>query len=235
MRARLTFSINGFPLAFRLGVVSFVKECIRSESKTFYHQLFHIRERQCKPFTFAVYFPRLKVQDDTIIADQMIITISSVSYELMMYLFNGSQKNREYLYKKYSMNLSKFELLREKQISSSRIWMTTLSPILVEDKEGKPVLFNQANFEREFNIIMQKRLRSSENRDLYRPLIFRTIRMKKMVIKENFHQDIKDYLYFTTNTGDFLIEGDIRDLEYLYKNGCSLRSQLGFGMVDLLG
>ncbi len=234
LRVRLDFHIDNFPLAYRLGVLSYIKQVIRSQSESFYQSFFIDNETQTKTYTFAAYFQNFKIEGDKIEADAMSVTVSSSNIEFMIYLINGCQQNKNFVYKDTTMSLRRLELLKEKTINTSQVWFRTLSPLLVESKHGKPVLASDPTFENELNIIASKMMQTNIGRDLYQPLKILNSHLKKMVIKENFHQVQDDYLYFTANKGEFLIKGDPRDLNFFYQNGLALRRGSGFGCLDIM-
>lgn len=235
MRVRLHFKIPmTLPLSYRLIILSYLKESIRSQSEGFYNSFFIKGKDKTKPYAFATYFQNLKIKNDAVQADSMNVTISSSSSEFMIYLINGCQQIREFSYKDIKLTLTRVELLREKTINQPQVWLKTLSPILIESKGGKPVLFNQPDFEKEFNFIVSTRIKEIEGRPLYEPLKILKHSLQKAVIKENFHQKQGKELYFTANQGIFLIEGDPEDLKFLYLNGIGLRTGVGFGAVQIL-
>lgn len=234
MRVRLTFKIDHFPLAYRLIILSYLKHMIRSQSETFYQSYFIDNEKQTKSHVYAAYFQNLRIRRDKIEADSMSVTVHSSNMEFMIHLLNACQKNKNFNYKKTSMSLLRFELLKEKNVKKSQIWFMTLSPLLIESKEGKPILSSDPNFEYELNSISTKIMQSNAGRPLYQPLKILNSQLRKTVIKENFHQNQDSYLFFTANKGCFLLEGDPRDLHFFYQNGLGLRNGVGFGCLDII-
>ncbi|WP_374724388.1 CRISPR-associated endoribonuclease Cas6 [Calidifontibacillus erzurumensis] len=234
MRVRLNFKITEFPLAYRLLILSYIKQAVRSQSESFYHSFFVCNEKQAKPFVFAPYFQNLEIKDDLIYAENLQVTVTSSNLEFLIYLINGCQQNKNFSYKNYSLLLTKVELLKEKQINKSKVWFKTLSPILIETKEGKPVLPNSNNFEKELNYITSKIIESIDGRELYRPLTILASNLKKSVIKENYHQSQSNYLFYTASKGSLCIEGHPCDLNFIYQNGLGLRRSTGFGCLEII-
>jgi CRISPR-associated endoribonuclease Cas6 len=234
LRVRMSFKISNFPLAHRLLILSYLKQAIRLQSESFYQSFFIEKERQTKSYTFASYFPKIQIIGDEIISDFMQVIVSSSNVEFMIYLINSCQQTKKFTYKNTVMSLERFELLKEHDINESKILFKTLSPVLVESKEGKPLLAGDDNFEKELNIIASKKVQTIEGRDLYQPLKLLNYELHKTVIKEYFHQENHDYLFYTANTGKILIEGDSRDLKFFYQNGIGLRNGVGFGCLDIL-
>lgn len=233
MRCIFIFQIEHFPIRYRLLLLSYLKETIRSQSEEFYQSFFVEREKETKRFSFAPYFPNIQIDGDLIVSESLNLTVSSSDMEMMIYLINGIQQKREYSYKGSVMKYSGMKMIKEKPIVQSQVWFKTLTPILVESKERKPLLFDDDTFEEELNIISTKMMNSKYGRSLHQPLKILKHQMKKSVVKENFHQKSGD-LFFTGNTGKFLLEGDPRDLHIFYSEGIALRSNHGFGCIDVL-
>jgi len=233
MRCVFSFQIDHFPIRYRLLLLSYIKETVRSQSEEFYRSFFVEREKETKRFSFASYFPNIQTEKDLIISDSLNLTVSSSNIEMMIYLINGIQQKREYQYKGSTIRFTGMKMIKEKSITQSQVWFKTLSPILVESKEKKPLLVSDDNFEKELNIISSKMMNSNYGRPLYQPIKILKHNMKKSVVKENLHQTSGD-LFFTGNTGQFLLEGDPRDLNVFYSDGIALRSNQGFGCLDIL-
>lgn len=68
MRLGLTFELltKSFPLANRLGVLSFIKTAIRTSSEDYYSEIFVRNKREIKPFVFSTYFRDLLIEEDEI-------------------------------------------------------------------------------------------------------------------------------------------------------------------------
>jgi CRISPR-associated endoribonuclease Cas6 len=231
MRLRLSYSIESFPIAYRLTVMSLIKATVKGNSKNFYQKYFVENAAKTKDYSFACYFPNIRIKDEKIFADRVLVTISSENLTLMMHLLNGSRVGALFEHSGTKMQLDRVEMIKEKKITKPYAWFQTCSPILVEDKQGNPLTASDPNFESELNIISNKIIQSNLGRPLYQPLKIEKNQLKKKVIKENFHQAFKGYLYFTTSAGRFLISGHPSDLTYFYHNGYGLRSQC-FGLVD---
>lgn len=233
MRCVFSFKIEYFPIRYRLLLLSYIKEMIRSQSEEFYQSFFVEREKETKRFSFAPYFPNIQFDGDLIVSESLNLTVTSSNMEMMIYLINGSQQKSEYHYKESIMKFTGMKMIKEKTIVQSQSWFKTLTPILVESKERKPLLFDDDNFEEELNIISSKMMKSKYGRPLYQPIKILKHQMKKSVVKENLHQASGD-LFFTGNTGRFMVEGDPRDLNIFYLEGIALRSNQGFGCIDVL-
>ncbi|MFT8319767.1 MAG: CRISPR-associated endoribonuclease Cas6 [Bacillus sp. (in: firmicutes)] len=233
MRCVFSFQIEHFPLRYRLLLLSYLKEIVRSQSEDFYQSFFADREKVTKEFCYAPYFPNIQIKEDGIISNTLNLTVSSSNYEMIIHLINGAQQKKEYYYKGSTMKFTGVKMIKEKPIIQSPIWFKTLSPLLVESKDKKPLLASDENFEKELNIICSKMIESKYGRSLYQPIKILKHHLKKTVIKENLHQKSGD-LFFTGNIGQVLLDGDPRDLNVFYLEGISLRSNQGFGCLDMV-
>ncbi|WP_445492476.1 CRISPR-associated endoribonuclease Cas6 [Niallia sp. 03133] len=233
MRCVFSFQIESFTLRYRLLLLSYLKEIVRSQSEDFYQSFFVDREKETKEFCFAPYFPNIQIEGDEIVSNTLNLTVSSSNYEMIIHLINGAQQKKEYYYKGSTMKFIGVKMMKEKPIIQSPIWFKTLSPMLIESKDKKPLLAGDENFEKELNIICSKMIESKYGRSLYQPIKILKHHLKKTVIKENLHQKSGD-LFFTGNIGQVLLDGDPRDLNVFYMEGISLRSNQGFGCLDVV-
>lgn len=234
MRVRIYCLIEGFNIAYRLALLSFIKQAIRNQSESFYQSFFSENKMKYKPYSFSAYFNNLSVVNDQIESNEMALYVSSSDADFIIHLINGCQKRKAFTYKTFKIDVTRVELLKEKGIHEEKVIFKTLSPLLVEDKTKKPLLAADPNFEQELNFISNNIIQSSIGRTLHRPLAVRNSSFKKTVIKENFHQNYNDYLYFTANHGVFELEGDPRDLSFFYHNGIGLRTGTAFGCLDIV-
>ncbi|RYL93718.1 CRISPR-associated endoribonuclease Cas6 [Sporolactobacillus sp. THM19-2] len=233
MRLRFTYTIDKFPLAYRLLIMALLKETVRKDSESFYQKFFVQEKMRTKDYSFATYFHNFQIDGDTILSHQVSVIVSSDTgtSDFMIHLLNGSRVGQIFKHNGTSMILTRIEMLKEKSIDRPYAWFNTCSPILIENKSGKPMTFEDPGFQKELNIISNKILQSNVGRSLFKPLIIEKNQFKKVVIKENFHQKFNGYLYFTVNAGRFLLSGDPRDLTYFYKHGIGNRSQY-FGLLE---
>lgn len=235
MRLKLTFELltKSFPLANRLGVLSFIKTAIRASSEEYYSEVFVRNRREIKPFVYSTYFRGLHIEDDEIHASQLQLTVSSHDHALILHLYNGSQLNKQLQYRKYPVQLVHTQLLSEEKIRDREVTFQLASPLLIEDRQGKPVDPESSQYEQELNYISHLAVQAYHNRPLHRPLKIKQHALRKQVIKENFHQENHQPLYFTTYKGTIKLEGHPADLQCLYDCGIGWRTNLGFGFVNL--
>lgn len=235
MRIQFQFSIKKLPLAYRLGILSILKEMLKTGSSAYYDKLFRKDSRNMKPFSFATYIRGLKIDRELIYGDSLHVTVSSPSYELIMHLMNGSERNQTYQYKDYIFELKRKNLLPKPPTFSNNVLFKTLSPLLIEDNAQIPLLSTDSNFEREFNYYANLLVEEIYQRPLMQPIAILDTSMKKVVIKENLHQQEERPLYLTGNEGLIQLQGHREDLQAIYDSGVGRRRSLGFGLLEVEG
>ncbi len=263
MRIKILIKSEVVPFLYRHRVISLIKEALKRSDKDYKEFLYD--NQITKPFSFNLVFPREKqiktadiqlderfvVRDNVVISDKHFsLFISSSDYRFIIALFNGLKKLRKFYFssdtnmlingKKIDWNIEKFLLLNEKPITKNTVIFKTNSPILIEDKNDEPVLYNEENFERELNEVMDRILKSEhiKGRGLEQPLKFEPIKMKKQVVKHTLNWFRKNtgrpIMYLTGSSGIFKLSGHPEDLKLLYKIGIGTKTGQGFGMVDIL-
>lgn len=235
MRLGFTFDLptQSFPLAHRLGVLSIIKEAVRQSSEDYYSEIFVRNKREIKPFVFSTYFHNLKIEEDEIHATKLQLTVSSHNHAFLLHLYNGSQMNKQFQYRKYTANLIHVHVLPDKTIRDEEVTFQLASPLLIENKLGKPVEPGTPEYEQELNYISNLAIQAYHERSLHRPIRIKQHALRKQVVKENFHQDNHQPLYFTTYKGNITLEGHPEDLQSLYDCGIGWRTNLGFGLAQI--
>lgn len=258
--------------------MALIKEAL-DRSDAGYKQLLYpagnsVKSKQVKPFAFSVVTPSGKifrrekiVIDDTFEIEDTVFYftsdsflsfyVSSPDYQFMMNLYNGLLDMKEFRFGNgITLKLEKVFMLNEKKICGDKVTFRTNSPVLIEDKDGKPLLpfqapsasiphppaFNLQYFNNHFNethdrILEDIRAENGEKgHGLYREIEFIPVNLKKQVVKhtlQGFREKTgKPYMTLTTFQGCFALKGDPRDLQMLYQIGIGLRTGQGFGMVE---
>src|SRR5699024_11783818 len=93
------------------------------------------------------------IQNEHIQGEELHLTITSPSYEFVMHLLNGSKRESVYYIKGSKLILKRKRLLPKTAIEEDLITFKTLSPILLESKEGKPVLETDENYKTEIQYL----------------------------------------------------------------------------------
>jgi CRISPR-associated endoribonuclease Cas6 len=265
MRIKILIKAEKIPVIYRHRIVSLIKEALKKSDKDYKEFLYG--NKITKPFTFNLVPPfkkeikeaeiqidnKFKIKDKVFYSGSHYFSlyISSPDYRFIISLFNGLKRLKIFDFSSYEnmlvdgekivLQIKNVAVLNERPVKKEEIVFKTNSPIIVEDKNDKPVLFSDKNFERELNEITDRILASShiKGKGLEKPLRFEPIKMSKQVVKhtlKSFREKTgKPVMYLTGNSGVFKLSGHPKDLEILYKIGIGNRTGQGFGMVEVLG
>ncbi|MFD1361711.1 CRISPR-associated endoribonuclease Cas6 [Lentibacillus salinarum] len=233
MKVKLVFDMQSIPITYRLGTLSIIKEMVRNGSQTYYDNLFVQNKRNMKPFTYSTYITNLDISQETIYGKELHLNLSSSSYEFIMHLMNGSKKGQVYYIQESQLVLKTKNLLPKKSIKEENVVFKTLSPILIESKDKKPILATDSNFNEELQYVANLIIRELYKREPQQPIKVLQTMMTKQVLKEDLHQKQKRPLYLTTNKGLIQLQGAPDDLQCLYDNGVSMRRSLGLGLLEV--
>lgn len=237
MRFCVTYQLDCLPLHYRMKVYSLLKEAVRKVDSAYYEEIFVKQKNEIKPFSFAVYLSHFTITDQQILLNNMTITISA-TMEFAIRAFNGLRLLKEYKVDGVLWKQTNIQLLKETEITSNSVYLKTMSPILVENKQGKPLAPTDENYEQELNYYANLLVKQMEKRELYKPIRFTPLNMRKTIIKESNQLFRKTYgdvsLYFTTYRGTFRLEGDPADLQLIYQLGLGKRTSF-FGLTEYMG
>lgn len=238
MRITVPFETKKVPIAYRMMLVSLIKDSLKKANEAYYQKLYIEKKRDMKPFASAVYLKNFSIKEDTIDLEELNLTISSPDQEFMFNLYNGLLKTKQFEYQSFNMKRNKIMLQTEKNIISDKVIFRTLSPILIEDKDSCPLSPYDEKYEENLNHYADLILKSYRKHGLKQKLKVKPELMKKQVIKEQNHyfrenHGKKKWLYFTAYDGTIKIQGHITDLQLLYQLGLSKRRGQCFGLLEV--
>ena len=262
MRFKITFKTEKLPILYRHRFMALIKEALERVDKTYKQCLYPQKEAElskiAKPFCFSLSMPKDRIwKKEKIVIDEGIeieetvfyfpsnqmpfFYISSSEYEFMINLYNGLLSIKEFsLFDGVNIKLDRIFMMNEKKINSDHVVFKTDSPVLTEDKSGKPLLpfESPAFFNDNFNAIHDRILKDIRGNGIYREMQFEPVDTKKQVVKhtlKGFREKTgKPYMTLTCFEGCFKLKGDPRDLQMLYQTGIGLRTGQGFGMVEVV-
>ncbi|MCM3761173.1 CRISPR-associated endoribonuclease Cas6 [Alkalihalobacillus oceani] len=238
MRIQINFQVASLPIAYRFVVLSFLKEAIKKGDETYFKRLYEEGEGKMKPFSYSVFLKNFTIQRNEIELDQISVTVSSSDIEYMLHLFNGIQLIREYQTRRGAWKMLGVRMVKEWEISSSSINCRTLSPILIENRHGKPVHLEDESYRKEFSYYANLRIKELSGRNAYKPIMIEPIRMRKVVVKESNSTLRKEtegeLLTYTAYQGELRLDGHPEDLQLLYQSGVGKRTSQGFGLLDII-
>ncbi|BER91813.1 MAG: CRISPR-associated endoribonuclease Cas6 [Candidatus Atribacteria bacterium] len=252
MRLRVQFAIERVPLLYRNAFMSFLKEALKatpSGSHRFF-RLFHFDQKRSnkapKPFCFAVRFVHdLKSFQENkewfVLKSPLSLYFSTVDPSLLVDFYNGVISKQIYPFEKGEFSIPYPEVvvpLREKRITGNTVMFRTLSPVLIEDAQGKPLLPDRdgERFAREFNYYADALLWGIRGNGLREKLVFQPFRIKKEVVKHAIREreETSRIYTFTCFSGQFVLRGNPADLEYIQALGIGRRRSQGFGMLEVV-
>lgn len=263
MRIKVTFKAEKLPILYRHRFMALIKEVLEKSDAGYKEGLYPNKNSKhskiAKPFCFSVAMPlgrtakkeKIIIDEDVGVEDTVFhfpqnsslsFYVSSSDYQFMVYLYNGLLDIKSFPFANgINIMLERVFMLNEKTIADGEAIFRTNAPVLIEDKEGKPVLpfaNSLQSFNDHFNAIHDRILKDLRGEGLYREMEFIPMKLKKQVVKhtlKGFRQKTgKPYMTITCFEGCFKLKGDPRDLQMLYQIGIGLRTGQGFGMVDVI-
>lgn len=240
MRIKFIYKINKVPLDYRKYFLSLIKEAVKDEN------LFN-DERRTKPFCFSVFFERSKIKDEVIeIEGNTHLFISTPDIPLFITIYNGliNEKLKEFKFPGSEiLKRKKSLLIREKNINKDEVCFKTISPVIIVNKDKKPVLHPQikGSIKNVGNIIIDediflKELKYSIANYVNNDLEFIPVDIKKEVIKHSIGEHLKEtgkIIKLVGFKGKFIMRGEKSDLQKIYQLGIGFRRNQGFGMLEV--
>ena len=222
------------PLKYRMMFLALIKEAVRQGDEELYRHLYESAKQSAKPYSYAVFLRNFKKKDDELEVEGATLTISCSDPQIAVALINGFQQIEQFTSNAYELHISKIELVKERKINTSIVKFKTLSPLLIEDRNNKPLLIKHPEFEKELNFVCNQQFQAQFNRTLKRPIVIRDYNMQKQVIQEKNRHAGDLTLYFTAQKGEIVLEGDPSDLHLIYQTGCGNRKSQGFGLLEVI-
>lgn len=262
MRIKATFKADKLPILYRHRFMALIKEALEKSDTDYKESLYPNKNSEhskiAKPFCFSVAMPlgriakkgKIIIDEGVEIEDSVFyfpqnsslsFYISSSEYQFMVCLYNGLLEMKTFPFgSNINLMLERVFMLNEKNITQDDVVFKTNAPILIEDKNSRPLLpfaGSILSFNDHFNVIHDGILKDIRGHGLYREMEFVPIKLKKQVVKhtlKGFREKTgKPYMTFTCFEGCFKLKADPRDLQMLYQIGIGLRTGQGFGMVEV--
>jgi len=235
LRFKILLDVQKVPQAYRMYLLSFIKEMLKKGDEDLYNQLYDGKKKP-KPFTFSFYMNNFNLLEETAEYEMKNATLifSTSDVRVGAAFFNGLSITQKYDHPEYPLKIISKQIAHEKPITSNVVTFNILNGLLVEDKMKKPLLISNPSFEQEFNIITNKQFQALYGRPLYEPLKICGHCLKKQVIKEtNRHANGKT-LFYTAQKGVIKLQGHPEDLKLLYLDGAGLRRAQGYGTLEAI-
>lgn len=242
MRIKFIYKIDKVPIDYRRYFLSLIKETLKDED------IYSCAKRDTKPFCFSVYFERAKIKDEIIeIEGNTNLFISTPDIALFITIYNGliGDKLKEF---KFSNNqvLKRLNtvLIREKNINKNEVCFRTMSPIIITDKNKKPILHpkTKGDIKNTGDIIIDEEIFLQELKYSVASCIndddleFIPVDIKKEVIKHSIGEHLKKTgkkILLVGTSGKFILKSHKDNLQKIYQLGIGFRRNQGFGMVEI--
>jgi CRISPR-associated endoribonuclease Cas6 len=242
VRLRCSFSIDKIPLGYHMMFVSLIKTAIINSNSNYFEKIFQYKDKKnktSKNYAWSLYLKDYELKKDEFLINGCIeFCVSTPDYEFFLNLYNGLVDMKQFEYKNFILDKVKVSMIREKEIIKNEVCFLTLSPIFIQDKNKKPLTYEDESFINELNYITDLNLRNYRGYGLNGMLKFIPIDMKKRIVKQeitDFKKSTgKKYHFVNAWAGQFILEGDYRDLKHIYNLGLGFKRGQGFGMVEVV-
>jgi CRISPR-associated endoribonuclease Cas6 len=242
---KLSLSKPEIPIYYRTALVSYMKKILEG---TTYFDLYY-KKKFPKPFTFAVYLPIKKIEENKILLKagknkQPFITwnVSFADTKLALTFTSEIYKKQKHRWRnEVEFSLIGIELLKEKlPPETEKVIFKTLSPVVVRGKDKKVIPPTAENFEEEFNKVQKKIFETLGFN--YEPVRIKPKKcdnlnyfcIKKQVIKMIWSNTENKVVKIPSYDGIFELEGNSEILKMLYRKGLGEKTSDGFGMVEVI-
>ncbi len=237
------------PIYYRSIILGIIKKALELEDFAYFKMLYNA-EKSLKPFTFALLFNKFFIEGDFIkVEGTSKLIISTGDSEFGIKLYSGLLKLKN---KKLGSTSSfgGFEITsvvipKSSVISSNKVLIKTLSPLVVVTKDKKPILpkeiengspdnfviYDTERFNEELNYISSCALKKPVN------LRFTPVSGRKVVVKHRIGSENNPesrMIRLVAFKGTFYLEGDPEDLNELYRMGIGFRRSQGFGCIEVV-
>lgn len=236
MRLKLLFELENkrIDIQYRKAILSWIKKSLQEYDEELYEQLYKDKNPIKKSFCFAPILANPKFSQEEIqLSDttlQIIFSFYNYAYALHLYNAFNSQKEKVFSLHQNSMTLKQINMLPEKQITSEKITIKTISPIICRNhnQETKKDMYYYAEREEfqtyiRINISEQMKAEGLEE-SLLEGFSITPVQTKKVIVKL-YEKKIE------TTIGTLELEGNKKILDYLYKAGLGSKKAMGFRSI----
>lgn len=227
------------PVQYNMMFLSIIKECLKTANKNLLETIFGTPDNPTynqKNINFSVKIINFKYDKENELflnPSKVLLNISTTDMRILLELYDGFTRKKEYLYKKYKLNVSNTRVLEDKLITKPIAIFKTGSPLFLKNKLGENISVDTKDFEDSINYIADITLKNFRGTGLKQRLSFCNIDLKKKVCKLDVSKYDKN-IFVNAYVGKFALTGDIEDLNYIHNTGLGFRRSEGFGFLNLL-
>lgn len=217
---------------YRFCILSFLKTALSKKYPQDFEDLY--KSNNMKSFTFNTYFGGGKITKDVTLVEskKMVVTFTSLDAGFMIELYNsmlGMIKIEYPMRNGEMMTLTKVRIennnveLKEKNI------IKFLSPLIVRRHDEKGDWYYSYD-EKDFNEYLNQNCKNIFTflgiESMWQDIKLTPLKSKTVVVKN-------DKLFFNSNIGYYILEGNREVLSILYQTGLGCRRSQGFGSFSV--
>ncbi len=237
------------PIYYRSIILGIIKKALELEDYAYFRMLYNA-EKSLKPFTFALLFNKFFIEGDMVKVEgisKLIISTGNTEFGIKLYSGLLKLKNKKL---GATSGFGGFEITnvvipKSSVISTEKVLIKTLSPIVVVTKDKKPILpkeiengspdnfviYDTEKFNEELNYISSCALKKPVN------IRFTPVSGRKVVVKHRIGSESNPdsrTIRLVAFKGTFYLEGNPEELNELYRMGIGFRRSQGFGCVEVV-
>ena len=243
MKLAIWFKSEKIPCTYNFLFVSLIKSALMTIDPEFVESLYYKNGKEnqnIKDFAFAVYLNNFRRKKEEFFIDGDIrLTIGTSNYKFLLFLQNGFMTKKDYQYKEYFLKVMKIQLLHEGLPQEEYGLFQTLSPITIKGQDNKFLSPFDVEYEGSLQFICNEIMKEISGRQLYKPLRFTPVQMKKVVVKLKHdvfsNMNDEETFFVEAYKGIFKLEGAVEDLKLLTQTGIGYRRSQGFGLIQYIG
>lgn len=239
MRLSVDYEMSGelLPKDYRSGFMSLIKKAIQEAHPLLFEEYY--MRRKLKPFTFSVYFPRMKGSENGSIrvGSEVRLNFSTSSLELATHLYNGfrSEKIKSFPLFQNLITRKDINLRRTEDIRTSEVVFKTASSVLVNNKgdSHRYLLPGEPGFLEGLQFSINEVAREFLKRISDVPFEFEVFersgeRSVKRRVVSHYNQSMSSMV------GSFTLKSEPEILQLIYDVGLGVRRSQGFGMLEVV-
>lgn len=223
-------SSNQMPKDYRRVFMSLIKKAIQIENSKLFERYYN--GHKIKPFTFSVYFPELKGEQNGyfIVGNKARLDFSTSQMELGTQIYNGLISIDKYsFFEGSAMFRRKISLWKAENISTNEVTFKTIGPVLVNNigSSDKYLLPGEEGFLDGLRFAVNEVSKAFLKVEKDITFEFTPLQWKRKVI---WHYKQKRPAF----VGMFNLRSEAKILQLTYDIGIGVRRNQGFGMLEVV-
>lgn len=222
------------PSNYTSKILSYLKKSLEDYNPEI-KKIFYDEPRE-KDMSFSCFLFIEKIENNKIFLKnkkfKITISVENVMEALHFYNAFFYSRNKKFLLgNENSFRVQRIRKIKEKEINEETAVFRTLSPVVIRERfEGNKNWYHLLNEEKGLEVLKKNlvfTLSKKFPKELVEELEIIPINIRKTVV--HFY-DLK----FPASKGIFMVKGNKKILEHLYKAGFASRKSCGFGLLDIV-